>query len=253
MTFPLGRFGDSHVAPDSLFDSSDPAAAPPPAAIDVQFRCPSSLNAMLDQMAKRGRDDLIEDWRTVYGELASDTARFVQRGGRGPDAGRAGLAPARLAITTVVHDQVPGFEVARWHLHVYVGATAVSLLDGQVLDTSFESLDLGVRSVAWPRYVNQLWARTEREWGVRWDEPRPGAEKEIVEPAFHEWIDTLDRGVCPGPPAWGPRRLLLADEVSLRLSAQDERSIARARAEGRGYERPRTLDDDLREDRRRTG
>lgn len=245
MTFPLGRFGDNHVAPDSLFDVSDAMAAAPADAIDVQFRCPSSLNAMLDQMANAGRGDLIEDWRTVYSELADDTARLVQRGGRVSDAERSGRAPARLAITTVVHRTVPGFEVARWHLHVYVGATAVSLLDGRRLPTSWDSLQTGIEAVAWPGYVNGLWERTEREWGVRWDEPRPGAEKEIVEPAFDKCIDSFDRGICPGTASGGPTRLIVADAVSLRLAAQAEEAIAMASTQGRGRRRaPLLFEDD---------
>lgn len=245
MTFPLGRFGDNHVAPDMLFDPSDPSARPPEDALDVQFRCPVSLNVMLDGMAQAGREDLLDQWREMYSHVAEETARFVQRGGgRVVDRERSGLAPARLEITVVMHGEVPGFDVARWHLHVYVGATGTSLLDGERLPVPYESVELGVSTTAYGCSGNLLEEVVAQRWGVRWAQPQRGAIREIVEPPWHEHIDTLDRGVCPGPEPWGPRRLLLSDQSHVERAARKVVKFARDEAEGRGYRRPKLMFED---------
>lgn len=229
--FPLGRYGDNHVTPAMLFDPRDSGACPPANAVDVQFRLPSSLNAMLDGMARAGREDLIDPWRALFSEIAESTAAQLQHGGYGIDDQQGGKAPARLEITAVMHREVAGFAVARWHLHLYVGATAVSLLDGRRLPVAWDSIDNIVSSVAWPHYINQVEQRTTELWAVRWDEPRPGAMSEIVEPAWHEHIDSLERGVCPGP--WGSHRTVLADLDAVRLAARREVYAARDAEAGR--------------------
>ena len=242
MTFPLGRYGDNHVTPDLLFDPRDPAAAPPPDAVDMQFRHPSSLNVMLQAMAEEGQHDLLDQWRRILAELTEDTAMWVQRScGRVVDTERSGLAPARLQVTAISHDTIPGFDVARWHIHVYIGAVGTSLIDGRRLPTSWDTVDLGMRGPAQARHINRVWELTTEAWGVRWDEPRPGAEDEIVEPPWHEHIDSLDRGVCPGPAAWGSRRVMLADEESVRAAAEAEERIAR---NGPGWTRAKLLFED---------
>ena len=248
-TFPLGRFGDNHIAPAMLFDPNDPDARPPDDALDLVFRCPSSLNVMLDGMAQAGREDLLDQWRGMYAEIAEETARFVQRGGGYvTDRARSGKAPARLEITAVMHREAPGFTGARWHLHVYVGATAVSLLDDQRLPVPWESLKSGARITALRRYAKVLHGLMAERWGVRWDSPRPGALAEIVEPPWHEHIDTLERGMCPGPESWGPRRQYVIDEDSVRMAERDTAAIARREAEGRGWRPPKLLFEDEDED-----
>ena len=241
MTFPLGRYGDNHVAPDMLFDPNDPAAGPPPDAVDVQFRCPSSLNVMLDGMAQADREDLLDQWRAVYAEVAEEAVTYLQRsGGWVTDRERSGLAPARLAITAVMHGEVPGFAVARWHLHLYVAAVGVSLLDGQRLPVDPGSIDLGMRGPALRRYITQLEARTAELWDLRWDRPQLGAGFEIVEPPWHGYIDSLDRGVCPGPAPWGPRETMVADAEAVRIAAESTERMAR---NGPGFTRAKLLDE----------
>lgn len=230
--FPLGRYGDNHVTPAMLFDPHDSNARPPADAVDVQFRLPSSLNAMLDGMARAGREDLIGPWRALFSEIAESTAGQLQHGGYGIDDQQGGKAPARLEITAVMHREVPGFAVARWHLHLYVGATATSLLDGRRLPVAGDSIDNIVSAVAWPHYINQVEQRTAELWGVRWAEPRPGAQLEIVEPTWHEHIDSLERGVCAGP--WSPQRMVLADADVVRLAASREVYAAQDVEAGRG-------------------
>lgn len=244
MRFPLGRYGDNHVVPDALFDLRDPAARPPSDALDAQFRVPSSLNVMLDGMAQAGRQDLLEQWSEVFSGIAEDTARYLQHGGYVIDPNSSGAVPARLAMTAVMHAEVPGFTVARWHLHLYVGATGVSLLDGQVLPVDWESVELTIRGVAQSRHANEVWLRTAELWGVRWDQPRPGALREIVEPPWHDYIDSLDRGVCPGPPGWGHHETRVADEWMVQQAIEDEASIAHDHAAGRGLQWARLMSDE---------
>lgn len=234
--FPLGQYGDNHVTPAMLFDPRERAAGPLADAIDVQFRLPSSLNTMLDGMAQAGREDLLDQWRQVYSEIAEDTAVFLQHGGYGIDRQRSGAAPARLAMTPVIHAAIPGFTVARWHIHLYVGPSAPSLIDGQVLPVARDNLKTGLECVAQARNINQVWERTTELWGVRWEKPRPGAELEIVEPPWHEHIESLERGVCPGSPRWGPRETWVADDGIEAYAAESERQIAADNAAGRGLQ-----------------
>ena len=242
MSFPLGRYGDNHVSPDELFD---PAAEPPPYdAIDVQFRCPVSLSMMLDGMAQADRPDLHDQWSRLYAELGAETAQYVQRGGRGIDAERSGLAPARLAVTVVPHAEVPRTASTRWHLHVYVGGTVISLLDGRVLEIAVDQLRRNVWGNIHARYAGRLRELTTQLWHVRWAQPRPGAVQEIVEPPWHQHIDSRDRGVCPGPKNWGARNSILADEQDLRVAERDEDDMARADAEGRGWRESKLLYED---------
>jgi hypothetical protein len=241
----VGRYGDNHVVPSPLFDQADPAAQPPRDAVDVQFRLPSSLNAMLDGMARAERKDLLDGWRSVFAEIADDTVMFLQRGGYAVDPERSGLAPARLAITAVMHAAIPGFEVARWHLHLYVGSTATSLLDDRRLAVHWDSIDLAMRGPTQARHINQVWARTAALWGVRWDRPLPGAEQEIVEPPWHEHIDSLDRGVCPGTTSWGPHKVMVADEHIVQMALRDQEVLARV---GPGWTRAKLLFEDDEDD-----
>lgn len=232
--FPLGRFGDNHVTPAPLFDPRDAAAVPPPGTLDVQFRLPSSLNTMLEAMTQTGQEDLLDQWRELHDTLALDAARNLQHGGYVVDRARGGAAPARLNITVVTHARIPGFPVARWHIHLYVGAVATSLIDGQVLPIDREGLPGALDSIARARHVGDVWERTTELWGVRWGRPRPGAESEIVDPPWHEHIESLERGVCPGPPGWPRLETWVADDGIEARAEESERQIAADKAAGRG-------------------
>lgn len=246
MRFPVGRLGDNRVVPDPLFDPRDPAARPPHDAHDVQFRVPSSLNAMLDGMAQAHREDLLDQWRELFAEIAEDTSRYLQRGGYVIAPESSGAIPARLAITAVMHSEIPGFQVARWHLHLYVAATAVSLLDDRVLPVDWEHVNHTATGATRGRNARQVWERTSELWGVRWDRPRPGALDEIVEPPWCDHIDTLDRGVCPGPKSWGTFETTIADAWDVQDAIRSEAFLASESAAGRGPRwAPMLSDEDL--------
>ena len=238
MTFPLGRFGDSRVTPDELFDASDPSARPPRDAIDLQFRTPVTLNALLHMMDETGNESMIEDWRRMYGEVAEGTRLFVQRPARGVDVERRGLAPARLAITTVMHARVAGFAFPRWHLHVYVGATATSLLDGELIPVHADSLRSAARGIAYPYYGEQLERRTNLEWGLQWGLPGDWEVREIVQPDIAVAVDSRDRGVCSDPWFTKVADVVFPDQLELDVAARRESLGSNAPLGGEETSRP---------------
>ena len=230
----IGRYGDTRVEPTPLFDVTDPAGTPPPDAHEVLFRAPVSLSVMLDGMAEAGLADEVDAWGRAYSELLNRLLREVQRacGWAGDPERTSILSPARLELAGVVEAVVPGFEQARWHCHVYVGATATILATGERAPVSAEYLREGVYSSAQGFHMLELRALAERELEVSWGRPRRTATGyEIVDPPWHEYIGDDDRGVCPGPWEVSGTRVL-ADEDSLRLAAEQEAGIRAEREAG---------------------
>ncbi|MFP5070918.1 hypothetical protein ACLFMI_14790 [Pseudonocardia nantongensis] len=226
----VGRYGSTRVEPAPLFDVTDPGAAPPLDAHEVLFRAPVSLSVMLDGMAEAELGDEVDAWGRAYSGLLNRLLREVQEscGWAGDPERTSILSPARLELAGVVEAVTPGFEQARWHCHVYVGATATILATGERAPVSPEYLCEGVYSSAQGFHMNQLRALAEQELEVSWGFPRDTSSiYEIVDPPWHEYIGENDRGVCPGP--WhvtGTR--VLADARALRLAAEQE---ARRRAQ----------------------
>ncbi|WP_125911729.1 hypothetical protein [Pseudonocardia autotrophica] len=229
----LGRYGDTHVEPVALFDVTDRDAAPPPGSMDVQFRVPVSLSVLLDGMAEAGLDDEVAAWGQAYSELVSGLLTQVQHAGgyalAAPERSDT-ATPARLEVAGIIEAVVPGFEQARWHCHVYIGPTATVLATGDRRPVARERSWRGIRSVAYPWYADRLEELAERRLEVEWGEPRPGAEREIVRPPWHEYVGGNDRGVCPGP--WPLDDLRLTDELALQMAADTEKQLARERAAG---------------------
>lgn len=226
-----GRYGDTRVTPHALFDVSDPSAGPPEGTFEVQFRSPVSLSVLLDGMAQAGLDDELAEWGHAYSDLVHRLLTEVQ-----VDCGYAvdppdTATPARLELAAIAEAAVPGFDQARWHCHVYIGPTATILSSGERRPIHHGQIRLGVRATVNPFYGRELRGLAERQLGVEWGQPRPGAPLEIVNPPWHEHIGTDGRRVCPGP--WDrPGELLLADEESLRFAAENEEQIRQDRAAG---------------------
>lgn len=227
----LGRYGDTHVAPAVLFDVDDPSAIPPQGSIDVQFRVPVSLSAMLDGMAQADLRPELNAWGHGYSALVSRLLTNVQEtGGYAITHGDTAM-PARLELAAVIETAVPGFDQHRWHCHVYVGPTATTLHDGERRPTARAALARKMSSLAYPFYKREVEALAARELLVEWGEPRPGAEREIVDPPWHEHVGANERGICDGP--WGRRGdVVLPDEIHLRSCAEAEVQIQRDRAAG---------------------
>lgn len=228
----MDRCGDAHVAPAVLFDVEDPAAGPPAGSIDVQFRSPVSLSVMLDGMDEAGLDRELDIWAAGYRDLAGRLLRRVQvccgyvRAVE--DGGAARQLPARLELAAVIESVVPGFEQARWHCHVYVGPTALTLADGVRRPVDVDAVRLGAETGVEGTYISALWALAERQLEVTWGPPEPGAEHEIIEPPWHEYIGAAERGVCPG--RWsGMAETVVADARALRQRAAQRQLIPRQR------------------------
>lgn len=230
----IGRFGDTRVEPAPLFDVTDPAAMPPADAHEVLFRAPVSLSVMLDGMAEAGLSAEVDAWGRAYSKLLNRLLPEVQRscGWAGDPERTSILSPARVELAGVVEALTPGSEQARWHCHVYVGATATILATGERAPVSAEYLREGVHSSAQGFHMNQLRALAEQELEVSWGLPRDTSSiYEIVAPPWHEYIGDNDRGVCPGP--WrvtGTR--VVADERALRLAAEQEAGMIAEREAG---------------------
>lgn len=227
-----GRYGETHVEPAVLFDVADPTAGPPEGSIDVQFRSPVSLSVMLDGMAEAGLDRELDLWVSGYTELAGQLLRRVQeRCGYVRDDGGSGYLrqlPARLEVAAVIESVVPGFEQARWHCHVYVGPTALTLADGVRRPVDHDAVRHGVESAVEGTHIRALWDLAERQLEVTWGPPQPGAEYEIIEPPWHEYIGAAERGVCPG--RWpGMAETVVADEKALRQRAEEQQFVQRQR------------------------
>jgi hypothetical protein len=229
----LGRFGDTHLTPGVLLDPGDRRSTPPPGTIDVQFRVPVSLSLMLDAVAATDRRAEIVAWAAGYQELVSRLLSEVQRAGGFALDSSDTTVPAQLFLAATVEQALPDLGT-RWHCHVWVGPTALTISEGARRPVAAHILGQRIQSQVWAVYVRELEALTTRELGVRWSEPRPGAAREIVEPPWYEHVGATDRGVCPGP--WGTvGPVLLADEQDLRVHAEMERSHDVAVGQGTAF------------------
>lgn len=235
----LGWYGDTRVEPVMLFDPTDPAGGgPPPGSIDVQFRCPLSLSVLLAAMGHAGLEEDLAAFGRGFGDLVAAMVPGLQfDAGYVADGARRDSAPARLELAAVIDETVPGIQQPRWHAHIYIGPTAVSLIDGARWPVDLDGrLRRAIFSVTYPGFANRLRELAARELGVVWGEPRPGSVQEIVDPPWYERISVAERGVCLG--RWGPRLLLLSDERNLRMAAETEQRMAAARARGEVPDEP---------------
>jgi hypothetical protein len=122
-------YGDTHVDPVQLFDPGR-GQAPPADALDLYFHAPLSLSLVGDAFAhNRSRmDQYLDQLLNLYAGLAGGIIRDVQRQGGYVTGGHRDRAiPARLEITAVAHNEVPGQATMRLHTHIYVGRTAAAL------------------------------------------------------------------------------------------------------------------------------
>ena len=203
-------YGDTHVDPAPLFDPGD-GQGPPADAIDVYFHAPLSLSLLGDAFARAGMTRELELLLDVYAGVAARTVVDLQRQGGYVCGGHRGRAiAARLELTAVAENEVPGQSTMRLHTHVYVGRTAIALENGQR-----HPVDLGeLREAAnftWRSYKTRLVDETSRALGLVWDS-QPGqhsGRQEVVDPPVVEHIAGHEFGVCPGE--HGPREQLLAD------------------------------------------
>ena len=226
-------YGDTHVEPAPLFDP-DHGGRPPTDALDLYFPAPLSLSLLADAYAAQQMQHELDHLRRLYAGLAAKTVTDVQRQGGYVTGGHRGRAiPARLEITALVEDTVPGQPTMRLHTHLYVGRTATALDTGER-----QPVDLGelqeAADHAWRGYLSRLVKETTDAFGYVWA-ALPGhasGDVEIVDPPIADHIGGHSFGRCPGE--YGPREQIPADGEWRAGVAESARIIAAERTRRTG-------------------
>jgi hypothetical protein len=226
-------YGDTHVDPAPLFDP-ERGGRPPADAWDLYFHAPISLSLLGDAFAAHGMERELGQLLSLYAGLAAATVTVVQRQGGYVTGGHRGRAiPARLEITALAENAVPGEPTMRLHTHVYVGRTAIALQTGER-----HPVDLGHLSHAadraWTAYLRRLVDETTNVLGFTWAS-LPGhtsGDVEVVDPPMAEHVAGHTFGVCPGE--YGPREQIMADAQWRSDVAESARIIAADQARRTG-------------------
>lgn len=225
-------YGDTHVDPRPLFDPEH--AAPPADAWDLYFHAPLSLSLLGDAYAAHGMERELGQLLSLYAGLAARTVTEVQRQGGYVAGGHRGRAiPARLEITALAENAVPGEPTMRLHTHVYVGRTALALETGERHVVDVGRLERAA-DFAWAGYLTRLVNETTDVLGYTWA-PLPGhtsGDREIVDPPIAEHVAGHTLGVCPGD--YGPREQILTDAQWRADVAESARLIAAEQARRTG-------------------
>lgn len=224
-------YGDTHVEPALLFDPGR-GQAPPADALDLYFHAPLSLSLIGDAFAFNDMNRELDQLLDLYAGLAAEVVTLVQRQGGYVSVGpRNRCDPARLEITGMAHNAVPGESTMRLHLHIYVGRTATALNTGErhpvVRDRIIRAADR-----AWCDYLGWLEEESARVLDFVWA-PLPGhtsGDREIVVPPMAEHIAGHEFGVCPGD--FGPREQLMVD-AKWRADVQESARFIAAERERR--------------------
>jgi hypothetical protein len=226
-------YGDTHVEPAPLFDP-DRGGRPPGDAWDLYFHAPISLSLLGDAYAAHGMDRELDQLLGLYAGLAAGTVTDVQRQGGYVTGGHRGRGvPARLEITALVENAVPGEPTMRLHTHLYVGRTATALDTGARHPVDVDRLHRAANG-AWRDYLARLVNRTTDVLGLAWA-PLPGhtsSDVEIVDPPLAEHVPGHRFGVCPGE--YGPREQIMADARWRAGVAESARIIAAERGRRTG-------------------
>jgi hypothetical protein len=200
------------VDPVPLFDLV--TGFPPADALDVTVPMPLSLAVYMTMLESRGRAAELAVLRKLQIEQARETARSIQAvvGDLvGPDVADS----ARLRITHIVEERVPRVNGLRPHVHAFVGATALSPVDGREIPVDVEQLTSLADAELFPEYRDRLVAATAEHGGLVWGETS-WSSLELVGPA---WLDERvaqlrDHDLpCRGP--W-PRRQIVAGRPDVR-------------------------------------
>lgn len=203
-------YGDTHVDPVALFDPS--REQPPADALDLYFHAPISLSLVGDALAHNRMDRELDRLLDLYAGLAAGILRDVQRQGGYVTGGHRGRAvPARLELTAMAHNAVPGEPTMRLHTHIYVGRTALALDTGERHPVDLDRLARAA-DFAWGGYLTRLVNESASVMGFAWDAlpEHHAGDQEIVDPPMAEYIAGHEFEVCPGD--FGPREQVMADE-----------------------------------------
>lgn len=224
-------YGDTHVDPAPLFDPEH-GGSPPADALDLYFPAPISLSLLGDTYAAHGMDRELDQLLGLYAGLATATVTDVQRQGGYVTGGHRGRAvPARLEITALAENAVPGEPTMRLHTHIYVGRTAIALDSGERHPVDRDRLRRAA-DFAWTGYLTRLVDETTDILGFTWA-PLPGhtsGDVEVVDPPMAKHVAGHSMGTCPGE--YGPREQIMADTEWRADVADSARIIALERARG---------------------
>jgi hypothetical protein len=187
----------------------DPTAGegPPVSAIEFYLETPTTLGLLHTLATQKGMTDytqaIVEAWEVgVAGflrVLPTFTALECSPITRLPVTGeRVGLfLPGRVFVTRVSHVISGGTEIARFHDHIYVGATGIR--DGQHWPVDFESLRtqmVGLAAIAEGEMARALTAAIGVEWSF---DPHPSTGfRELIGPALAGYVEDYPRHDCPG-------------------------------------------------------
>lgn len=201
-------YGETHVDPAPLFD---PRTGQPPAdALDVYFHPPLSLSLVADMLARHGAAAELDQLRQVYADVTQQAVVDLQRKAGYVAGGYHGRAvPARLEVTAIVEDTVPGEPTTRLHSHVYVGRTAAALDTGERHPLADDRFPRGVDDT-WSAFLTRIIDQTTEALGLVWmaTPGGPSGDQEVIDPPPDQW-DGHELVVCPGP--YGQREQILAD------------------------------------------
>lgn len=204
---------DEAVEPARLFDPV--FTDPPDDAIDLVVPAPLSLAVYMDSLQHTGHAGVLAGLRDLYAREAAVCAREVQRL-CGCIESPAGPERARLALTHIVDDRVPGVAGLRPHVHVYVAATGTALTDGRRAPVDLDALTARADELHLDHRDRLAHATTEG-WGLVWGRATPSSPTEIIEPAWPgRSADELLRREEPFCPGVWARRQVIAGERRLR-------------------------------------
>ena len=237
-------YGDTHVDPAPLFDPDpdpdpdpDRGGRPPKDALYLYLHAPISLPLLGDAYAAHGMERELGQLLGFYAGLAGlagDTVTEVQRQGGYVTGGHRGRAiPARLEITALAENDIPGEPTMRLHTHIYMGRTAVALETGERHPVDLGRLNRSA-DFAWTGYLTRLVDDSTALSGFD-RAPLPGhtsGDEEIVDPPVAEHVAGHTFGVCPGE--YGPREQIMADAQWRAGVAESARIIAIERARRTG-------------------
>ena len=226
-------YGDTHVDPAPLFDPGQ-GGRPPVDALDLYFHAPISLSLLGDAYTAHGMQRELDQLLDLYAGLATATVTDVQRQGGYVTGGHRGRAvPARLEITALAENAVPGERTMRLHTHLYVGRTATALETGERHPVDLERLRRAA-DFAWTGYLTRLVDDATDVLGLIWA-PLSGhtsGDVEVVDPPMAEHVAGHALGICAGE--YGPREQIMTDARWRAGVAESARVIAMERARHRG-------------------
>ncbi|MGE0346581.1 MAG: hypothetical protein AB7N73_12265 [Gemmatimonadales bacterium] len=197
---------DKLIELSPLFDPNA-GECPPASAIEFYLETPTTLGLLHTLATQKGMTDytsaIMQAWDAGAAAFLRVLTSFVELEcspiTRLPSGARVGLyqLPDQLFVTRVPHVIAGGTEIARFHDHIYVGATGVH--DGAHWPVDFDGLRAqidGPAAVAEGELVRTLTASIGTEWSI---DPQPATGfRELIGPALAAYVEDYPRHDCPG-------------------------------------------------------